>query len=206
MQPLRHFIVRLDKAINDTITTEDGTELCIDIRWNEFVLRVMEGEVIQVPAKYDTGVQVGDTLYFHHLVVMNMAVGDGQRIEGTEDQFLVKYDPIVVVGNQSIAYMDTFGDVHPLKGWTLVEPMEGSDDAMPKTFLHVPDTYKARVKDQPVRGRIAFINDEAKAMGLDKGDVVRFRKGIDYSIKVEGKTYWRIPLNELIATQVEHAD
>ncbi len=42
-----------------------------------------------VPAKHDTGVKVGDTVYFHHLVVLNK----GQLMPGTDDVYMVDYHP-----------------------------------------------------------------------------------------------------------------
>ena len=72
------FVVKLEKTLNDTITTDSGLELYIDNKYHEFENRVTEGPVVAVPFKYETGVQPGDTLYFHHLVVIN----DGQPLTG----------------------------------------------------------------------------------------------------------------------------
>jgi len=66
------FVVELKKTIKDTIKTDSGLELYIDNRFNEFENRVTEGPVVAVPFKYQTGVEVGDTLYFHHLVVYQL--------------------------------------------------------------------------------------------------------------------------------------
>jgi len=71
MRSYDSFVVHLPKRVNDTISLSNGLELYVDTRFNEFEYRVNEGEVISVPFKYDTPVQVGDTLYFHHLLVMN---------------------------------------------------------------------------------------------------------------------------------------
>ena len=73
MKTFNFFVVKLEKLINDTITMSNGTELYIDSKWDEmgeFNYRVTEGPVVASPFKYDTGVEPGDTLYFHHLVVM----------------------------------------------------------------------------------------------------------------------------------------
>ena len=47
----------------------------VDSKWNEFKHRVTEGPVVCAPPKHDTGVEEGDTLYFHHLVVINEGSG-----------------------------------------------------------------------------------------------------------------------------------
>ena len=117
MKTFNLFVVELEKTINDTITTDSGLELFIDNRFNEFENRVTEGPVVAVPFKYDTGVKVGDTLYFHHLVVVN----DGQPLTGEDNNYLVRYDPDHAINNQAIAYKcQETGEVHPLAGWSLL--------------------------------------------------------------------------------------
>ena len=71
MKTLDLFIVELESQTNDTIKTESGLELYIDTKFNQFEHRVTEGPIVASPGKYDTGAKAGDTLYFHHLVVMN---------------------------------------------------------------------------------------------------------------------------------------
>ena len=100
MKTYNLFIVKLDKTMNDTIKTDSGLELYIDTRFDEFENRVTEGPVVAIPFKYNTGVKEGDTLYFHHLVVMN----EGQVLTGEDNTYMVRYDPEHIVNNQAIAY------------------------------------------------------------------------------------------------------
>ena len=79
------FVVELERLVDDTITTDSGLELYIDTRFNEFENRITEGPVVAVPFKYETGVKPGDTLYFHHLVVIN----EGQPLTGDDNHYLV---------------------------------------------------------------------------------------------------------------------
>ena len=119
------FVVKLEKLVNDTITTDSGLELYIDNRFNEFQNRITEGPVVAAPFKYDTGVEVGDTLYFHHLVVIN----DGQPLTGEDNHYLVRFDPNHTVNNQAIAYKSKkTGRVHPLAGWSLLEGVEEEEE------------------------------------------------------------------------------
>ncbi len=98
MRPFDLFVVELEKTTNDTIKTESGLELYVDTKFNEFEHRVTEGPVVAAPFKYDTGVEPGDTLYFHHLVVMN----DGQGLTGFDNHYLVRYNPEHAVNNQAL--------------------------------------------------------------------------------------------------------
>ena len=71
MKSLEHFIVEIEKELQDTIKTESGLELYIDTKFDEFQHRTTEGKILAAPAKYDTGAKAGDTIYFHHHVVIN---------------------------------------------------------------------------------------------------------------------------------------
>ena len=99
MQTLNFFVVEIPKRINDTVRTESGFEIFIDPKFNEFKHRTTEAEVVSSPIKYKTGVKKGDTLYFHHLVVVN----DGQPLTGIDDNYIVKCDPDYTIGNQAFA-------------------------------------------------------------------------------------------------------
>ena len=70
MRTFNLFVVKLEDRLKDTIASDTGFELYIDARFDDFKNRTTEGPVVCVPFKYDTGVEVGDTLYFHHLVVL----------------------------------------------------------------------------------------------------------------------------------------
>lgn len=189
MKTLDLFVVKIDKLINDTIKTEGGLELYIDNRFNEFQNRTTEAPVVAVPFKYDTGVEVGDTLYFHHLVVIN----DGQPLTGEDNHYLVRFDPDNTVNNQAIAYKSAkTGRVHPLAGWSLLERVEEREEKQ----SDIIDVVK--LKDSPVtKGKVSFTPPWVEELGLEVGDVVGFRKNMDYRITIEGTEYYRVRAEDL---------
>jgi len=184
------FVVKIDRLINDTIKTEGGLELYIDNRFNEFQNRTTEAPVVAVPFKYDTGVEVGDTLYFHHLVVIN----DGQPLTGEDNHYLVRFDPDNTVNNQAIAYKSAkTGSIHPLAGWSLLEGVEEREEKQ----SDIIDVVK--LKDSPVtKGKVSFTPPWVEALGLEVGDVVGFRKNMDYRITIEGTEYYRVRSEDLM--------
>jgi co-chaperonin GroES (HSP10) len=184
------FVVEIKKRINDTIKTESGLELYIDNRFDEFKNRTTEAPVVAVPFKYDTGVEVGDTLYFHHLVVIN----DGQPLTGEDNHYLVRFDPDHTVNNQAIAYKSAkTGRVHPLAGWSLLERVEEREEKQ----SDIIDVVK--LKDNPVtKGKVSFAPPWVEELGLEVGDVVGFKKNIDYRITIEGKEYYRVRAQDLM--------
>ena len=184
------FVVQLEKKLNDSIKTESGLELYIDTRFNEFENRITEGPVVAVPFKYDTGVEVGDTLYFHHLVVVN----DGQPLTGEDDHYLVRYDPNHTINNQAIAYKSAkTGRIHPLAGWSLLEGVEEPKEEQSGAIEVV------RLKDKPVtKGMVAFEAAWLDELGVKPGDVVGFKENRDYRIKIDGKEYYRTRAEDLM--------
>ena len=190
MKTFNLFIVELERTINDTITTSGGLELYIDNRFNEFENRVTEGPVVAVPFKYETGVQPGDTLYFHHLVVIN----DGQPLTGEPDHYIVRYSEDNAVSNQAIAFKASGSDaIVPLSGWSLLEPVE-EEEVQESEIIEV-----VKLKQKPTtRGRVAFTSPGVEEIGLEVGDVVGFKKNMDYRIKIDGKEYYRTRVEDLM--------
>jgi co-chaperonin GroES (HSP10) len=188
------FVVELEKRLNDTITTNSGLELYIDTRFNEFESRVTEGPVVSVPFKHDTGVEVGDTLYFHHLVVVN----DGQPLTGEDNHYLVRFDPEHTVNNQAIAYKSAkTGEIHPLAGWSLLEGVEEKEEKESDLIEVI------KLKEKPVtKGMVAFQAPWVEELGLKVGDVVGFKKNMDYRIKIDGTEYYRVRAEDLMYVEV----
>ena len=191
MKALEAFIVELKNNVNDTITTDSGLELYVDTRFNEFDYRVNEGPIHNPPARYETGAKPGDTLYFHHHVVLDK----GQIMPGEEDKYLVFYNEQQASANQAIAYKDQeTGEIHQLFGWTLLEPYE-EEEKKDSEIIEV-----VKLKQSPVtKGKVAF---GVKEVGLEKGDVVGFKKNRDYRIKIDGKEYYRVAVTELLYKQL----
>jgi len=194
MRTFNLFVVELEKTINDTITTSSGLELYVDNRFDEFKNRITEGPVVASPFKYKTGVKPGDTLYFHHLVVIN----EGQPLTGDDNHYLVKYDEDHAINNQAIAFKDSdTGDVHPLAGWSLLEPIE-EEEVQESSIIEV-----VKLEEKlPTRGRVAFTSSGIEEIGLSVGDVVGFKENRDYRITIDGKEYYRTRVEDLLYKEI----
>jgi len=190
MKTLDLFVIELEKKIKDTITTKEGLTLYVDNRFNEFEHRITEGPVVCAPSKYDTGVEPGDTLYFHHLVVLN----EGQVLTGEKNHYLVRYDSQNTINNQAIAHKNKDGEIKPLAGWTLLEPIEQEELKTKSDVIEVVELKKKL----PTKGRIAFTAKWIDESELKVGDVVGFKQNRDYRITIDGKEYYRTRLEDLL--------
>ena len=197
MKTLDLFVVELEKKINDTIKTDGGLEIYIDTRFEmgEFNNRITEGPVVCSPIKHDTGVKEGDTLYFHHHVVIN----DGQPLTGKENHYIVNYDPDYTHGCQAIAYkcQDT-GEVHPLGGWALLESFDEAEDFVSDVIEVIELNTKL-----PRKGRVSFDAPWLEELGVKRGDVVGFVKNADYRIMIDGKEHYRTRKEDLLYVEEE---
>jgi len=182
MKSLRKFIVNIPKKFNDTVKLGDE-EIYIETKFNEFEHRVMEGEVVALPAKYETSVKEGDTLYFHHHVVLQ----GGTPLPGMENCYMVLYSPDNAIDSQAFAYKcKETGEVKALSTWCLLEPVE-ENLGLKSDIIEIIETKK----ENPTQGRITHTCKNCAEMGVKVGDVVGLGKSRDYRIKVDGKEYYR---------------
>ena len=197
MRSLRCFIVKLDKTRKDTIKMSNGMELYLDSKYQEFKHRVTGGEVVSTPLKHETGVSPGDTLYFHHHVVIQK--GQELGLEPTDNKYVVRYDDEHILNNQAIAYKSKkTGKIKTLGGWLLLEPViEDQSNDM------VGDIEVVRLKENPVK-RAKFIehNERSEYLDVKPGDIVGFEKGSDYEIEIDDKIYFRIRPDDLMYVEV----
>jgi co-chaperonin GroES (HSP10) len=181
MRSLNKFVVELKKRLNDTMTLDNGVELYVDTKYNEFQHRVTEGPIVAVPARHETGAKPGDTLYFHHLVVVN----GGQVLTRDDDHYLVHYHPEAATESQAIAYKGEDG-LQLLGGWGLLEPVEEVKEKESESI----ELVKLK-EDKVTKGRVAFMAPWIEELGVRVGDVVGIPRNMDYRIKIDGKEYYR---------------
>ena len=197
MKTYNYFVVEIPTRIKDTVTTDGGLELYIDNRFKEFENRVNEGKVVAAPFKYDHGVEEGDTLYFHHHVVIN----DGQPLTGHEDHYVVLYShgPETPMASQAFAFKNQQGEIKLLSGWCLLEEVD-EPEVEQSTIVEA-----VSLEESPkLRGRVAFTSGEwMKDLGLEVGDIVGFQKNRDYRLKVDDKEYYRVRAEDLLYVEEE---
>jgi len=194
MKTLNFFIVHLEKRLNDTIKTAGGLDLYLDPKYDEFKNRINEGEVVASPLKHNTGVQVGDTLYFHHHVVINK----GQPLTGNDNHYIVMYDPDHAINSQAFAYKSKgTGEIYALSNWAILEHVV-EEEEVKSDLIEIVKLEKSPVR----KGRLSFSNDRSDALGVNVGDVVGFPKKMDYKFTLGDKEYYRTRLDDLMYKEI----
>lgn len=202
MKTLNVFVVELDKLINDTINV-GGKEMFIDTRFEmgEFNNRVNEGVITSPPVKYNTGAKKGDTLYFHHHVVLQ----GGQKLFGEDHddkQYICMYDHDRIMANQAIAYKcQETNEIYPFTGWIIMKPYRDkkiqSSDIIEEVVLEEKKLHK---------GRLAFENKSSKDLAINLDDIVVFKESIAYPFKIDGEDYIRVSAEMVDYVQEEVHD
>lgn len=189
MNSLKDFIVFVPQRLNDKIVV-NGLELYVDPKYDEFSHRKTSGEVVAVPLKYNTGVKEGDTIYFHHHVVIN----GGQKMQYGDDLYLVRYSEARATENQAIAHKSKeTGEIKPMKGWSLLIPYM---EEAPK-LSEIIETVE--LTERPyINGIVAFDSEDLQDMGVKKGDIVGFKKNHDYEVDIDGEKYFRVRTEDLL--------
>ena len=191
MKPLKDFIVYVPERVNETKKIGD-IEIYIDTKFNEFEHRVMHGEVMGVPQKYKTDVEVGDTLFFHHHVVITPQVVDQKH-----HLYQVLFDPNGGFSSQAYAVKkkDT-GEVIALGDWVFIEPIR--PEAKLKSDLLEIVSYDTPRNE---KGKIKYASDKIKEHGLEVGDTVFFQKDADYEMLIDNQTLWRMLVQHLMVVE-----
>ena len=198
MKTFNLFVVKLEKRLKDTITSDSGFELYVDARFDDFKNRTTEGPVVCVPFKFETGVEEGDTLYFHHLVVLG-GNNNGQIFTQEDNTYIVNYDPINAIGNQAIAYKSQKDDkIRCLAGWCLLKSVEQEELSLQSDIIEIVDL----TEKLPTKGEVAYTCKEADELGVMPGDIVGFKQNRDYRITIDGVEYYRTRAEDLMYVEI----
>ena len=195
MRSLNKFIVHLPNRFKNTVTV-GGKEIYLDTRFNEFEHRFMEAEIVAAPERYNTGASAGDTLYFHHHVVL----GDGQVFDREKGYYIVHYNHDEPLLSQGYAYKrKKDNEIVILQDWVFLKPVEQ------ERYIKSSVLYLDNIADEHNReGEVAFDSDALAELGLYKGDRVFFQKNADYEMEIDGEKYWRMNTNFLTYAKVHN--
>lgn len=182
------FIIRMPEKFKNKIALGDQ-ELDLVSKFDEFGNRIMEAEIVAVPAKYKTGAKPGDTLYFHHTVALNDTFYMG------DDLYHISYVPGGGRMNLAHAYKNESG-INMIDKWIFLEPMESSK----KINSDVLELVQEDVPND--RGRIWANSQELTREDLSKGSVVYFSKNSDYEMEVDGEKVWRMLIEDLMYAEI----
>jgi len=188
MKSLNDFIVRVEKAFNDTLNLGDK-EIYLDSKWNEFENRICYGEIVCAPSRLDTGAKPGDTLFFHHHVTTT------EYYKLDEDLYVSSFGSF---RPNSIAYRrKEDNEIVMLGNWLFVEPWE-VDKTDKVTDSGIITQLGINVKDRDV-AKVVTPTSYLKEQGVVKGSIVGFSADADYKMILDdGSVVYRMTEDHLL--------
>lgn len=138
--------------------------------------------VVSTPLNYDGEIKPGDTLLVHHNVFKLYYDMKGRQRSGRS---FLKENYFMVDSEQFYMY-------HNGKEWRahgkycFVKPVDTKESMI----------YK-NTKEEPLVGKIRYINDELTSLGLKVGDEIGFQPESEYEFKVDGEKLYRMFTNNI---------
>ena len=163
MKTLYHFLVEIPQKFKDEIKLSDETTLKLVTKFNEFQHRVNYGTILSCPKDCPVEYCKGQTLYFHHHVVMEQMYDIGENL------FLVTYDPNGGYGNHAIAIEDKDGDITMLGDWCFVLPPHEEEETTTDSGIIL------ELKKEPkLEGELLSLPRDSEWIGTKSGDMVGY--------------------------------
>jgi|TARA_R110000803_G_scaffold203575_2_gene269197 hypothetical protein len=185
MKPLRQFIVHIPNKFKDEMKLGDTTIKLVN-KFNEFEHRFNYAEIVGAPPKFKN--QIGNTLYFHHHVVVE------QRYDIGDNLYLVNYDAAGGYGNHAIAIEDKDANITMLGDWCFVlPPGEAKEETSSSGII-------LSIKEEPeLEGVLLSLPEDSEWIGAKPGDVVGYRKNSEYEMDLlNGDKVYRMRLTEVV--------
>ena len=137
-----------------------------------------------LPAEY-ANIKVGDKVYTHHFLIneKNLVEINGEPMR------TIQYDQIYCI-------IHSEGMLEMLGKWNLLEPIK-EDESNFKTAGGL--LLKPEIGNIERYGIIRYSNTELLDTGAKIGDKVTMRKNSEYEIEVEGKRYFRVHNDDILA-------
>jgi hypothetical protein len=185
MRPLHHFIVHIPNKFKDEVSF-NGSTLKLVSKFNEFEHRVNSAKIFAAPSQFAN--HKGNTLYFHHHVVMEQMYDIG------DDLYLVNYDPIGGYANHAIGIEDKDGSLTMLGDWCFVLPADEPEEETSAFGIILS------IKEEPeLEGVLLAIPKASEWIGAQPNDMVGYTKNSEYEMELlNGTKVYRMRATELM--------
>ena len=201
IKPIHHYLlVEMNKEFNDTITIGE-TELFLDTTYDNYKHACQNGKVFAVSDGVE-GVNVGDTVWFHHFVPADYDM-DGNQIsnhdkllekEFNKRLYWVDAKPASKSGAHQLFLYENDKGVNAYLDTVMVRPIIIEAEKT-KSGIILEAFEKKEVFEE---GEIAVSNSFLEANGFNVGDKVKFSKNSEYEIEVNGEILYRMRTEDIL--------
>lgn len=198
MKALRDFIIKLDKPLNETFKTENGTELFAHADFSVDRLSNRIAKVIATPLYFDSPIQKGYEVMIEPTILYKQIY---KGIKQDYNHFIDKDNMLFkVTPNMIILYRKDEND-----GWkghlkNLMVEQIPEDEPVIKTSLLLPKMSEQKFKKG--RAKALYVNEEIKEWGVNEGDELVINPNGGVNFWLNGKHYWWIRNRDTYAIAV----
>lgn len=198
-RPLGQFMyIELEKETENTHVLSDGTELWLDTEidtyWHARQHGIIKYPTLNPRKQFDDGIdlQPGEKVYFHHFVIdekISKLISRSSNVSLTEEKVYQAYiDQVYCVIRDEKIVM--------LQDYVFVEPVYEDDSEHVTSSGIYLKPEKEVLKE---KGIVRHINKFSEDLGIKVGQKVIFQKSCDYEMEVEGKKYYRMKNENIVA-------
>jgi len=177
------FIVKpLDGRRYDNIKNIGGLDFITSVSQEDHTVSNRFAEVISTPIGYSGPIKVKDILLVHHNVFKIYYDMRGREKSGAsyfkDDLFFIDYEQFFLYKHNDV------WNAH--SKYCFVSPIEPKSAIIDKSCL-----------EEPLMGKIEYINDELLSLGLNVGDEIAFEPDSEYPFYIDGKKLYRMFTNSI---------
>ena len=159
---------------------------------NDVSKTIRYGTVLEVPEYFDTNLQEGDIVYFHHNIVRRSVNNEGEYMHGPfeVDRTLGLYNcPL-----EEIYGVERDGRFFCLEPFCFIKPVKNDIIKKQGKILTVEE-----VTEKPNIGIIRYGNSQLKGLGFNEGDQIVFKVDSEYEFTVRGEKLYRMTTNKILS-------
>lgn len=187
MRSSGRLIVKIDKDLKDEITLHNGTVLYLDGSFNQFENRIVQGVIHSVPPKFSHIFREGDTVFFHHSLVVG---ADNNRpvIDWKERLFNLDYTEEWSF-NCLVYLIKRNGEYISVNDFVFMKPIE-VEKYEKIGSLWIPDSA---APEEPNRATLVYSNDVVnEEFDIKVGDSYYVSEKGRYVMDIDGEQLWRM--------------
>lgn len=136
-----------------------------------------EGVVISTPLGYKGDVEPGDTLLVHHNVFKFYNDMKGRQQSGKS--FFM--DDLFFIDDGQYYMYKKEDKWHCHDKYCFIKPIPSTE-----SYIHKP------FAEEPLMGKVRYINKKLSSQGVNEGDLVTFRPETEYEFNVDGEKLYRM--------------
>lgn len=188
-------LAELEKEDDNVINTDSGVNFLIDPTIEKYHHAKQHGTVYATNEYMESvGCEVGDTIWFHHFVPYDSTIQYYHQSNAIEE---IKGAKVYNVDYPDQIYLirkkDT-GEYICVDDYLFLEPIIEKAPRSPSGLIL--ETWDERQKER--YGRVVFLGQKSKDLGIEVGDEVYFLLDADYEMNIDGRDLWRMRHTEIV--------